>query len=140
MTVNLQNNPIQFYVFENPQTKAARLFKGDESDPILSGKFATELVIKGKFSLSDAKKAGSNNIYVAEKADAYWPLVIAVDGTVSPETYMNAIHRNVVYQVSATLAGKGYKDPTTPNPDPVEMFVKTTVVDWATANQSVTIE
>ena len=53
---------------------------------------------------------------------------------------MNAIHRNVVYQVSATLAGKGYKDPTTPNPDPVEMFVKTTVVDWATANQSVTIE
>lgn len=140
LTVNLQNNPIQFYVFENPQTKAARLFKGDESDPILSGKFATELVIKGKFSLSDAKKAGSNNIYVAEKADAYWPLVIAVDGTVSPETYMNAIHRNVVYQVSATLAGKGYKDPTTPNPDPVEMFVKTTVVDWATANQSVTIE
>lgn len=140
LTVDLKNNPIQFYVFENPQTKAARLFKGDESDPVVSGKFATELVIKGSFSLADAKKDGSDNIYAIEKSDAYWPLVIAVDGTVSPATYQGAIHRNVVYQVSATLAGKGYKDPTTPNPDPVEMFVKTTVVDWATANQNVTIE
>ena len=137
LTVSLEGNPIQFYVFENPQEKAARTF---ESDPVTSGKFATELVIKGSFSLADAKKAGSDNIYAVEKSDAYWPLVIAVDGTVTPDTYMNAIHRNVVYQVSATLAGKGYKDPTTPNPDPVEMFVKTTVVDWATANQSVTIE
>lgn len=35
------------------------------------------------------------------------------------------IHRNIIYSIDATLAGRGYDDPTVPPTDFVELFVKT---------------
>ena len=46
------------------------------------------------------------------------------------------IHRNIIYSIDATLAGRGYDDPTVPPTDFVELFVKTKVLDWGSANQS----
>ncbi len=37
---------------------------------------------------------------------------------------MEKIHRNVIYSIDATLAGKGFKDPTIPTEDFVELFVR----------------
>ena len=51
-----------------------------------------------------------------------------------------AIHRNVIYSIDATLAGKGFKDPTIPTEDFVELFVRTKVIDWGNATQSVVVE
>ena len=50
------------------------------------------------------------------------------------------IHRNIIYSIDATLAGRGYDDPTVPPTDFVELFVKTKVLDWGSANQSSVVE
>lgn len=53
----------------------------------------------------------------------------------------DGVHRNVVYKIEVTLAGRGLKDPTIPDPDELtDLFVKTTVVNWAAANQKPVIE
>ena len=45
-----------------------------------------------------------------------------------------------IYSIDATLAGRGYDDPTVPPTDFVELFVKTKVLDWGNANQSSVVE
>jgi len=61
----------------------------------------------------------------------------------------HSLHRNaflilldedVIYSIDATLAGKGFKDPTIPTEDFVELFVRTKVIDWGNATQSVVVE
>ena len=48
----------------------------------------------------------------------YWPIKIGLDGLDSENMYYGQVHRNVVYQISATIAGNGYADPTQPKDDP----------------------
>ena len=43
-------------------------------------------------------------------------------------------------QEAPALAGRGYDDPTVPPTDFVELFVKTKVLDWGSANQSSVVE
>ena len=80
---------------------------------------------------------------LAEKT-AYWPIKIAVTNEMAAGTadYLNdgKIHRNIIYSIDATLAGRGYDDPTVPPTDFVELFVKTKVLDWGNANQSSVVE
>ena len=132
----------KFYVFENPQVKAAREMNG--ADNFKPEDLATEIVVKGTYKLENAKKAGSDAVYnYAEKA-AYWPIKIAVPNEMAAGTadYLNdgKIHRNIIYSIDATLAGRGYDDPTVPPTDFVELFVKTKVLDWGSANQSSVVE
>ena len=132
----------KFYVFENPQVKAAREMNG--ADNFKPEDLATEIVVKGTYKLENAKKRGSNAVYnYAEKA-AYWPIKIAVPNEMAAGTadYLNdgKIHRNIIYSIDATLAGRGYDDPTVPPTDFVELFVKTKVLDWGSANQSSVVE
>lgn len=55
--------------------------------------------------------------------------------------YYGQVHRNVVYQISATIAGNGYADPTQPKDDPTaDLFVRTMVMNWGTATQAPVIE
>ena len=59
----------------------------------------------------------------------------------SEDTYYGQVHRNVVYNISATIAGNGYADPTLPKGDPTaDLFVKTMVMNWGTATQAPVIE
>ena len=71
----------------------------------------------------------------------YWPIKIGIDGLDSEDTYYGQVHRNVVYQISATIAGNGYADPTLPKDDPTaDLFVKSMVMNWGTATQAPVIE
>ena len=132
----------KFYVFENPQVKAAREMNG--ADNFKSEELATEIVVKGTYKLENAKKVGSNAVYNYAEKTAYWPIKIAVMNEMAAGTadYLNdgKIHRNIIYSIDATLAGRGYDDPTVPPTDFVELFVKTKVLDWGNANQSSVVE
>ena len=132
----------KFYVFENPQVKAAREMNG--ADNFKSEELATEIVVKGTYKLENAKKAGSDAVYNYAEKTAYWPIKIAVPNEMAAGTadYLNdgKIHRNIIYSIDATLAGRGYDDPTVLPTDFVELFVKTKVLDWGSANQSSVVE
>lgn len=132
----------KFYVFENPQVKAAREMNG--ADNFKSEELATEIVVKGTYKLKNAKKVGSDAVYNYAEKTAYWPIKIAVTNEMAAGTadYLNdgKIHRNIIYSIDATLAGRGYDDPTVPPTDFVELFVKTKVLDWGNANQSSVVE
>ena len=132
----------KFYVFENPQVKAAR--EMNSADNFKSEELATEIVVKGTYKLENAKKAGSDAVYNYAEKTAYWPIKIAVPNEMAAGTadYLNdgKIHRNIIYSIDATLAGRGYDDPTVPPTDFVELFVKTKVLDWGSANQSSVVE
>lgn len=132
----------KFYVFENPQVKAAREMNG--ADNFKPEDLATEIVVKGTYKLENAKKRGSNAVYNYEEKTAYWPIKIAATNEMAAGTadYLNdgKIHRNIIYSIDATLAGRGYDDPTVPPTDFVELFVKTKVLDWGSANQSSVVE
>ena len=132
----------KFYVFENPQVKAAREMNG--ADNFKSEELATEIVVKGTYKLENAKKVGSDAVYNYAEKTAYWPIKIAVTNEMAAGTadYLNdgKIHRNIIYSIDATLAGRGYDDPTVPPTDFVELFVKTKVLDWGNANQSSVVE
>lgn len=128
----------KFYVYENPQISVAREMNGDD---FVSGNLATELVIKGKYKLENAKKEGSSATYNYKEETAYWPIKIAQADQMSESVWSDGvIHRNVIYSIDATLAGKGFKDPTIPTEDFVELFVRTKVIDWGNATQSVVVE
>ena len=126
----------KFYVFENPQVKAAREMNG--ADNFKSEELATEIVVKGTYKLENAKKKGSDAVYNYAEKTAYWPIKIAVADEMAAGTanYLKdgKIHRNIIYSIDATLAGRGYDDPTVPPTDFVELFVKTKVLDWGSAN------
>ncbi|CAK7034966.1 MAG: Major fimbrium subunit FimA type-2 [Parabacteroides distasonis] len=132
----------KFYVFENPQVKAVREMNG--ADNFKSEELATEIVVKGTYKLENAKKVGSDAVYNYAEKTAYWPIKIAVTNEMAAGTadYLNdgKIHRNIIYSIDATLAGRGYDDPTVPPTDFVELFVKTKVLDWGNANQSSVVE
>jgi hypothetical protein len=132
----------KFYVFENPQVKAAREMNG--ADNFKSEELATEIVVKGTYKLENAKKSGSNAVYNYAEKTAYWPIKIAATNEMAAATaeYLKdgKIHRNIIYSIDATLAGRGYDDPTVPPTDFVELFVKTKVLDWGSANQSSVVE
>ena len=132
----------KFYVFENPQVKAAREMNG--ADNFKSEELATEIVVKGTYKLENAKKKGSDAVYNYAEKTAYWPIKIAVADEMAAGTanYLKdgKIHRNIIYSIDGTLAGRGYDDPTVPPTDFVELFVKTKVLDWGSANQSSVIE
>lgn len=127
----------KFYVYENPQVSAAR----DMNEGFVTGNLATELVIKGKYKLENAKKTGSSATYNYKEETAYWPIKIAQVNQMSESVWSDGtIHRNVIYSINATLAGKGFKDPTIPAEDFVELFVRTKVIDWGSATQSTVVE
>ena len=132
----------KFYVFENPQVKAAREMNGAEN--FKPEDLATEIVVKGTYKLENAKKSGSNAVYNYAEKTAYWPIKIAATNEMAAATaeYLKdgKIHRNIIYSIDATLAGRGYDDPTVPPTDFVELFVKTKVLDWGSANQSSVVE
>jgi len=132
----------KFYVFENPQVKAAREMNGAEN--FKPEDLATEIVVKGTYKLENAKKSGSDAVYNYAEKTAYWPIKIAATNEMAAATaeYLKdgKIHRNIIYSIDATLAGRGYDDPTVPPTDFVELFVKTKVLDWGNANQSSVVE
>ena len=86
----------------------------------------------------------SNAVYNYAEKTAYWPIKIAATNEMAAATaeYLKdgKIHRNIIYSIDATLAGRGYDDPTVPPTDFVELFVKTKVLDWGSANQSSVVE
>ena len=122
--------------------KAAREMNGAESSK--PEDLATEIVVKGTYKLKNAKKSGSNAVYNYAEKTAYWPIKIAATNEMAAATaeYLKdgKIHRNIIYSIDATLAGRGYDDPTVPPTDFVELFVKTKVLDWGSANQSSVVE
>ena len=130
----------KFYVFENPQ--AAREMNGAEN--FKPEDLSTEIVVKGTYKLENAKKSGSDAVYNYAEKTAYWPIKIAATNEMAAATaeYLKdgKIHRNIIYSIDATLAGRGYDDPTVPPTDFVELFVKTKVLDWGSANQSSVVE
>lgn len=129
-------------MFENPQVKAAREMNGAEN--FKPEDLATEIVVKGTYKLENAKKSGSDAVYNYAEKTAYWPIKIAATNEMAAATaeYLKdgKIHRNIIYSIDATLAGRGYDDPTVPPTDFVELFVKTKVLDWGSANQSSVVE
>lgn len=122
---------LKFYVFENDQ------ITGTDADNKKTGKMATKLVIQGKFSLTNGV-TGDKTQSVEEKT-SYWPITIGA-GTVSG-LEADGIHRNVIYEITATLAGQGLDDPTAPDEDKfADLFVRTKVVDWGKATQGSVVE
>ena len=59
----------KFYVFENPQVKAAREMNGAEN--FKPEDLATEIVVKGTYKLENAKKSGSDAVYNYAEKTAY---------------------------------------------------------------------
>ena len=103
-----------------------------------------KLVVTGTYKLENAKKSGSDAVYNYAEKTAYWPIKIAATNEMAAATaeYLKdgKIHRNIIYSIDATLAGRGYDDPTVPPIDFVELFVKTMVMNWGTATQAPVIE
>lgn len=102
-----------YYVLANTQ-------QGEGSTP-------TELIVKGKFSLTNAKKAGSDATYTLAERESVYPIVIGVTGMTTPVN----IEKNKVYQITLLVAGPGK----TGDGDPANFYVKTTVADWETVSQ-----
>ena len=140
-------NSLYFYVLPNDQTKAAR----EQEDPEEEGPafvldkttLASELVISGEVYIKAIMNDNTSWTFGEESTPVlrYWPIKIGIDGLDSEDTYYGQVHRNVVYQISATIAGNGYADPTLPKDDPTaDLFVKTMVMNWGTATQAPVIE
>ena len=140
-------NSLYFYVLPNDQTKAAR----EQEDPEEEGSasvldkttLASELVISGEVYIKAIMNDNTSWTFGEESTPVlrYWPIKIGIDGLDSGDTYYGQVHRNVVYNISATIAGNGYADPTLPKGDPTaDLFVKTMVMNWGTATQAPVIE
>ena len=140
-------NSLYFYVLPNDQTKAAR----EQEDPEEDGQasvldktiLASELVISGEVYIKAIMNDNTSWTFGEESTPVlrYWPIKIGIDGLDSEDTYYGQVHRNVVYNISATIAGNGYADPTLPKGDPTaDLFVKTMVMNWGTATQAPVIE
>ena len=140
-------NSLYFYVLPNDQTKAAR----EQEDPEEEGQafvldkttLASELVISGEVYIKAIMNDNTSWTFGEENTPVlrYWPIKIGIDGLDSGDTYYGQVHRNVVYKISATIAGNGYADPTLPKGDPTaDLFVKTMVMNWGTATQAPVIE
>ena len=140
-------NSLYFYVLPNDQTKAAR----EQEDPEEEGPafvldkttLASELVISGEVYIKAIMNDNTSWTFGEESTPVlrYWPIKIGIDGLDSEDTYYGQVHRNVVYNISATIAGNGYADPTLPKEDPTaDLFVKTMVMNWGTATQAPVIE
>ena len=139
-------NSLYFYVLPNDQTKAAR----EQEDPEEGQAFvldkttlASELVISGEVYIKAIMNDNTSWTFGEESTPVlrYWPIKIGIDGLDSEDTYYGQVHRNVVYNISATIAGNGYADPTLPKGDPTaDLFVKTMVMNWGTATQAPVIE
>ena len=140
-------NSLYFYVLPNDQTKAAR----EQEDPEEEGPafvldkttLASELVISGEVYIKAIMNDNTSWTFGEESTPVlrYWPIKIGIDGLDSEDTYYGQVHRNVVYNISATIAGNGYADPTLPKGDPTaDLFVKTMVMNWGTATQAPVIE
>ncbi|WP_455636370.1 fimbrial protein [Parabacteroides sp.] len=129
---------ISFYILENDQTQASREIVVTEPDVVTdhSHQYATELVIKGKYKVTSATNASGTYTYA--EAVRYWPIKIGYNAEGNTG---NSIHRNYIYEITeATIAGPGYEDPTKKEDEPLQLFVKTKVTDWARATQAPTIE
>ena len=140
-------NSLYFYVLPNNQTKAAREQDGQEEDGQASvldkTTLASELVISGEVYIKAIMNDNTSWTFGEESSPVlrYWPIKIGIDGLGSEDTYYGQVHRNVVYNISATIAGNGYADPTLPKGDPTaDLFVKTMVMNWGTATQAPVIE
>lgn len=140
-------NSLYFYVLPNDQIKAAR----EQEDPEEEGPasvldkttLASELVISGEVYIKAIMNDNTSWTFGEESTPVlrYWPIKIGIDGLDSEDTYYGQVHRNVVYNISATIAGNGYADPTLPKGDPTaDLFVKTMVMNWGTATQAPVIE
>ncbi len=136
---------LYFYVLPNNQTSAAREQVEPEEGTFTLNKLtlASELVISGDFYAKATLFDGTTWEYgtAATPVKRYWPIKIGIDGLAVGSLYGNGVQRNVVYQISATIAGNGYGDPTIPKDDPTaDLFIKTMVMDWGTATQAPVIE
>ena len=140
-------NSLYFYVLPNDQTKAAR----EQEDPEEEGQafvldkttLASELVVSGEVYIKAIMNDNTSWTFGKEDAPVlrYWPIKIGLDGLDSENMYYGQVHRNVFYQISATIAGNGYADPTQPKDDPTaDLFVRTMVMNWGTATQAPVIE
>ncbi len=133
--VTLPTAGIHFYVFENTVTET------NDAEAKTAGAWATKLVIKGTFSLSDAVTTSGIKIADIAEATRYWPITVGVDGLATADEAVKGVHRNVIYQIDVTIAGKGRLDPTIPDPEEKgSVIVKTTVLDWAKVTQDTVIE
>jgi len=104
---------------------------------------ASELVVSGEVYIKAIMNDNTSWTFGKEDAPVlrYWPIKIGLDGLDSENMYYGQVHRNVVYQISATIAGNGYADPTQPKDDPTaDLFVRTMVMNWGTATQAPVIE
>ena len=149
MFTNMRGSIIEGYKASLPATALVQNIAtedGVSATITIAPKFyvATEIVVKGTYKLENAKKSGSNAVYNYAEKTAYWPIKIAATNEMAAATaeYLKdgKIHRNIIYSIDATLAGRGYDDPTVPPTDFVELFVKTKVLDWGSANQSSVVE
>ena len=127
---------ISFYILENDQTSASR----ELVDKTKSHEYATELVIQGKYKVENA--VNSNGTYKYAEAVRYWPIKIGIDNKSElTGAGTGSVHRNYIYTIeNATIAGPGMKDPTKPEPDALQLFVRTKVTDWGSVNQDPVIE
>ena len=101
-------NSLYFYVLPNDQTKAAR----EQEDPEEEGPafvldkttLASELVISGEVYIKAIMNDNTSWTFGEESTPVlrYWPIKIGIDGLDSEDTYYGQVHRNVVYQISAT--------------------------------------
>ena len=139
------NGGLYFYVLPNNQTMAAREQAVAEGETFVLDKttLASELVISGEIYIKTKMYDGTSWSYGKEGAPIlrYWPIKIGIEGLESKNSYYGQVHRNVVYKISATIAGNGYADPTLPKGDPTaDLFVRTMVMNWGTATQAPVIE
>lgn len=104
-----------YYVLANTQ-------QGEGATP-------TELIVKGKFSLTNAKKTGSDATYTLAERESVYPIVIGVTGMKTPVN----IEKNKVYQITLLVAGPGKFEGG--EGDPANFYVKTTVAKWEEVQQ-----
>ena len=71
---------------------------------------ASELVISGEVYINAIMNDNTSWTFGEESTPVlrYWPIKIGIDGLDSEDTYYGQVHRNVVYNISATIAGNGY--------------------------------
>ncbi len=122
-------NSLYFYVLPNDQTKAAR----EQEDPEEEGQafvldkttLASELVISGEVYIKAIMNDNTSWTFGEENTPVlrYPPIKIGIDGLDSGDTYYGQVHRNVVYKISATIAGNGYADAYSRKGDPYSRLV-----------------
>ena len=100
---------------KRPENKKIRKKKARLSSWIKTT-LASELVISGEVYIKAIMNDNTSWTFGEESTPVlrYWPIKIGIDGLDSEDTYYGQVHRNVVYNISATIAGNGYADPTLP--------------------------